>query len=94
VPGSADATSASGKNVLLVQDLESLRLPMVHLLDLRLSRPVRLAALRMRIDVDLFNLLNRATPLVRGYDLRLPTFDRVIETMSPRMVRIGVRYDF
>ena len=43
VPGSADATSESGKNVLLVQDLESLRLPMVHLLDFRLSRPVRLA---------------------------------------------------
>ena len=94
VPGSADATSESGKNVLLVQDLESLRLPMVHLLDLRLSRPVRLAAVRMRVDVDLFNLLNRATPLVRGYDLRLPTFDRVLETMSPRMIRIGVRYDF
>jgi hypothetical protein len=94
VPGSADATSDSGKNVLLVQDLETLRLPMVHLLDLRFSRPVRLAALRMRVDVDVFNLLNRATPLVRGYDLRLPTFDRVLETMSPRMIRVGVRYDF
>jgi hypothetical protein len=92
LPGSADATSPSGKSVLLQPDVEAIRLPAINLLDLRFSRDVRAGGRTFTVDVDVFNLFNRATPIVRGFDLRLASFDRVLETTAPRVVRFGVRF--
>ena len=40
LPGSVDATNETGKNVLVVPDVDKFRLPIVHALDLRASRDV------------------------------------------------------
>ena len=63
-----DATSDTGKNVLLVSDVNEFRLPMMHSVDLRISRPFRLVNHAWRLDVDLFNVINRATVTALGYD--------------------------
>jgi hypothetical protein len=93
VTGSADATADSGKNVLLVPDVSKFRLPTVHVLDLHVSRPVQLFGCTFRVDVDVFNIANLATPLAKFYDVRSAFFDIPSQLMDPATVRIGVRFD-
>jgi TonB-dependent Receptor Plug Domain len=94
VTGSVDATSDTGKNVLLVPDVNEFRLPMTHSIDVRVSRPFRLLNHAWRLDVDLFNVINRATVTALGYDARLTSFDTTQQVVSPFALRIGVRFDF
>jgi len=94
VTGSVDATADTGKNVLLVSDVNDFRLPMMHSVDLRISRPFRLINHAWRVDVDLFNVINRATVTALGYDARLASFDTTQQVVSPFAARIGVRFEF
>jgi hypothetical protein len=91
VPGSADATSPDGKNVLLTGAIAAFRLPAVHEVDVRVSHPLGLFGRDSWLDVDVFNVLNRATPLARELDARSPFFNQITEVLSPLTVRIGVR---
>lgn len=92
VSGGADASSPDGKNVLLAGAIADFKLPAVHELDVRFSRPLRLLGHDSRIDVDVFNALDRATPLARQLDTKSSVpFNQITEVMSPLTVRIGVR---
>ena len=91
VPGSADASSPDGKNVLLTGTIAAFRLSAVQEVDVRVSRPRRLFGRDSWVDVDVFNVLNRATPLARQLDARSPLFNQITEVLSPLTVRIGVR---
>jgi hypothetical protein len=77
-----------------VSDVNEFRLPMVHSIDLRISRPFRLIGHPWRVDVDLFNVINRASVTALGYDARLASFDTTQQVVSPFALRIGVRFDF
>jgi hypothetical protein len=49
------------------------------------------------IDMDIFNVFNSGTVLGRQYDKRLTGvtgFNQILEIMSPRIVRIGLRFTF
>jgi hypothetical protein len=85
---------AARKSVLLVTDLDSQRLPSVTLLDLRVGKEVSFARARFNIDIDLFNALNSATILGRQFDLRVTTANNVQEIMNPRVLRLGLRFNF
>jgi hypothetical protein len=89
--GSTDPTSDGAKRVLVTGRVDDSRLPLVHVVDLRASYPFVLASRRAAFEVAVFNLLNSATPLARGFDLQLPSFTQVRAVMSPRVVRFGVR---
>ena len=82
------------KSVLLVESGED-RLPSVTSLDFRVGKEFTFATrYRFNIDLDIFNLLNSATVLGRQYDLRLSTADNVLEIMNPRVLRLGLRFNF
>ncbi|HJU44221.1 MAG TPA: carboxypeptidase regulatory-like domain-containing protein [Vicinamibacterales bacterium] len=85
---------AARKSVLVVTDLEENRLPTVVLLDLRVGKEFAFQRARFNVDFDIFNALNRSTVLGRQFDLRVSTANNVQEIMNPRVLRLGVRFNF
>ena len=48
-------------------------------------------------DLDIFNMTNSATVLGKQFNYRLtgPTgFDKILEVMNPRILRLGARLNF
>ena len=84
----------SRKSVLLVTALDDYRLPSVTSLDLRVGKEVQLMRTRFSIDIDVFNALNSNTVLGRQFDLRVSTANNVQEIMNPRVLRLGLRFNF
>ena len=85
------------KSVLVTNDVGKFRLPAVSSLDVRLEKAFRIRTLNIMGDLDVFNVANSATVLGRTYDLRLtgPTgFNKTLEIMNPRILRLGVRLNF
>jgi hypothetical protein len=85
------------------QQVETLRYPDVYNLDLRLAKSIRLGGSSFVISADVFNLLNSATELNRGrrassaaWSPENPggAFGRLDEILNPRVVRLGIRYQF
>ena len=89
-----DDPLAARKSVLLVDDVGAERLPGVTSLDARVGKEFAFNRVRFNVDLDLFNVLNSATVLGRQYDLRVTTADDVLEIMNPRVLRLGVRFNF
>jgi hypothetical protein len=82
------------KNVLLVDDVGEQRLPSVTSLDARVGKEFAFNRVRFNVDIDIFNVLNSNTVLGRQYDLRTTTADQVLEIMNPRVLRLGLRFNF
>ena len=85
------------KTVLLVKNVDDVRLPTVTSLDGRIEKKFVFGGAKIAVDLDVFNLLNAGTVLGKQYDARLtgPTgFGQVLEIMNPRVARIGVRFTF
>ena len=89
----ADPLSAR-KNVLVLTDVGDARLPAVTSLDARVGKEFAFNRVRFNVDLDVFNVLNASTVLGRQYDLRATTADDVLEIMNPRVLRLGVRFNF
>ena len=74
--------------------------PTVKLLDLRLSKSVRLSENWGKVEgiIDVFNVNNSSAVLSvnnqAGRDALGPTFGRVLQTLNPRIARLGVRWTF
>ena len=85
------------KSVLAVDDVTRFRLPNVSSLDARVEKAVSIRRVKVLLDLDVFNLTNRATVLGKQYDLRRtgPTgFNQILEVMNPRILRLGGRLNF
>jgi hypothetical protein len=89
----ADPNSRN-KSVLLVDDVGENRLPAVTSLDARVGKEFAFDRFRLNVDLDVFNVLNANTVLGREYDRRLTTADQVREIMNPRVLRLGLRFNF
>ena len=49
------------------------------------------------LTLDMFNVLNSSTVLGRQYDVTATGdtgFDKTLEIMNPRLIRLGVRFQF
>jgi len=74
--------------------------PTVKLLDLRLSKSVKLSETWGKVEgiLDVFNVNNTSAVLSvntqAGRDAIGPTFGRVLQTINPRIARLGVRWTF
>jgi hypothetical protein len=88
-----DDPLAARKTVLLIEAGDT-RLPAVTSLDFRLGKEFAFNRTRFNVDLDIFNLFNAATVLGRQYDLRVDTADNVLEIINPRVLRVGVRFNF
>jgi hypothetical protein len=85
------------KSVLVVDNVTKFRLPKVSSLDVRLEKAFRIRTLNIMADLDVFNVTNSATVLGKQYDLRrtgATGFDKILEIMNPRILRIGARLNF
>lgn len=85
------------RSVLLVQDPTKNRLPNVTSLDVRIEKAFRIQRANVIFDLDIFNVTNSATVLVKNYDARFtgPTgFGSIREIMNPRVARLGLRFNF
>ncbi|MGE0463946.1 MAG: carboxypeptidase regulatory-like domain-containing protein [Vicinamibacterales bacterium] len=92
---SADPTLPE-KRVLLVNPRDE-RLNGVTTLDLRLEKTFNVRAGALTLTGDLFNLFNSSTVLGRQYDVTATGdtgFDRPLEIMNPRLLRLGLRWAF
>jgi len=92
--GTNDALNPGGRNILLSTNVGDARLPMVHSLDARISKVLRISRLTADLDLDVFNLLNASTVLGRQFDLNATNGDQPLEIMNPRVLRLGVRVRF
>jgi hypothetical protein len=86
--------NAPRKHVLLVDDLDDVRLPTVTSFDARIGKEFAFNRYRFNVDLDVFNLFNASTVLARQYNLAVTTGGDVLEIMNPRVLRIGARFNF
>jgi hypothetical protein len=81
-------------SVLLTPLVDTYRLPSVWNTDLRIARSFGLARGNIRLVGDLFNVFNANTALVRNHNLASPTFNQIVQNLSPRIFRAGVVVGF
>jgi hypothetical protein len=84
------------KRVLLVNPDEH-RLPAVVTLDLRAEKGFTVGNARLSVMADIFNVANASTALGRQYDVTAAGatgFGRTLEIVNPRLVRLGLRFQF
>ena len=48
----------------------------------------------MRLILDVFNIFNQNTALVRNNNVLSPTFNALAQNLSPRIARVGVVVSF
>ena len=90
----AGDANARNKAIFLLDEAGDERLPGVTSLDLRVGKEFAFKTTRFNIDVDLFNALNADTILGRQYNLQATTANNVLEIMNPRVLRLGLRFNF
>ena len=84
----------SSRRVLVSPDLDSIRYDDLWNLDLRVARSFMIGRRSTQFIADLFNVMNANTVLVRNRNIDSPSFGRIAQNLSPRILRFGVRVGF
>jgi hypothetical protein len=93
-PDGGPAIVQNGNTTLRVEPYGSRRLSAQNILNLRGSKELKLGAgRRLNIDVDVFNVLNAATPTAANFTTG-PSFGFVSSVIPARIARLGVRFLF
>jgi len=85
----------AGAETIFTEPISANRSPNVHILDFRLEKGVNLGGRRGRVTgmVDVFNALN--SDVATNFRITSGTrFQELIALLDPRIVRLGIRYDF
>jgi hypothetical protein len=82
-----------GRNVI-VKSFENLRHDDVFNLDARVEKVINLQRLQVALSLDVFNVLNDGTVIQRQGQTNAPSYNRIQEIQSPRVVRAGARVTF
>jgi hypothetical protein len=88
---------ANRKSVLLTDDVGEFRLPTVSSFDARIEKAFKIQRSTLALDLDIFNITNASTVLGRQFDARLTGntgFNKTLEIMNPRILRLGARFTF
>jgi hypothetical protein len=80
-------------NVLVVSEIDDVRLDDVWNVDLRLAKNLRFARGNVNLVADLFNVFNNNVELQRNRVIG-GTFNQLNQNLSPRILRFGVRVGF
>jgi Carboxypeptidase regulatory-like domain/TonB-dependent Receptor Plug Domain len=84
----------SSRRVLVSPDLDSIRYDDLWNLDLRVARSFMIGRTSTQFIADLFNVMNANTVLVRNRNIDSPSFGRIAQNLSPRILRFGLRVGF
>jgi hypothetical protein len=76
----------------VTSDTGRFKYPDVHVLDLRIDKDFTFRDLGLTLGLDVFNAMNSSYVLQRRLVLGQPTSDHVVEVLSPRIFRLGVRF--
>jgi hypothetical protein len=79
---------------LATPTLDEVRYPNLWDLDLRVAKTVTLSKVRFLLSGDLFNSLNSGTVLAQNRNLASGAFGTINEIISPRILRVGVKFQF
>jgi hypothetical protein len=88
------------RRVLVSEDVTAHRLPNPYSIDLRLAKDFRFRGVGLEISADAFNVTNNRPVLQRDADLisgslvRRTAANRIREIQSPRIFRVGARFQF
>jgi hypothetical protein len=80
--------------VLVTPQIDSLRFPNLWDTDVRAAKTLKINTVNLRLILDVFNVFNANTALVRNNNIASPTFDTLAQNLSPRIARIGVTVGF
>ena len=83
----------AGAETIRVEPVTAHRAPSVGIFDIRLDKSFRLAGHRLTGMVDAFNLTNSSVP-VTFRTASAVSFQEVTALLDPRIVRVGVRFEF
>ena len=93
-PDGGLAINQNGNTTLRVEPYGSQRLSAQNILNLKASKDLKLGAgRRLNIDVDVFNVLNAATPTAASF-VTGPSFGFVSSVIPARIARLGLRFLF
>jgi len=93
-PDGGAAITQNGNTTLRVEPYGSQRLSAQNILNLKASKDLKLGAgRRLNIDVDVFNVLNAATPTAASF-VTGPSFGFVSSVIPARIARLGLRFAF
>jgi hypothetical protein len=84
----------SSLQVLVTPQIDSFRYPNLWNTDLRLAREFRFNQVRVRPIMDVFNVFNANTALVRNNQLGVSNFNLLVQNLSPRIFRFGLVVGF
>ena len=84
----------ASRRVLVSPELDSMRYDDLWNLDIRVARSFRIGQASTQFIADLFNVFNANTVLVRNRNIDSPSFQRIAQNLSPRILRFGVRVGF
>jgi hypothetical protein len=81
----------SGIDIPVDASPDAFRYPDIHVVDLRVEKELRFSDVGLTLGVDLFNAFNESYVLQRQGVLGRSNSDHVLETLSPRVFRLGAR---
>lgn len=70
------------------------RLPTFLLVNLRLEKLVVFKGINTYFSADIFNLFNSNTALMEGYEVNSKIYEKTLQILNPRIVRLGMRFEF
>jgi hypothetical protein len=82
------------KGVLAEPTIDGRRYPDLWNLDLRLAKNIKVGGSSAVLSAECFNLLNSGVELTRTRDAASSVFNRLDEVLSPRVLRLGLRFLF
>jgi Carboxypeptidase regulatory-like domain/TonB-dependent Receptor Plug Domain len=74
--------------------LDDVRYPNLWDLDLRLAKSIAISRVKFLLSADAFNVMNSGTTLAQTRNLSSSAFAAINEIISPRIVRLGVKFQF
>jgi hypothetical protein len=83
-----------GTRLVLDGALDNVRLKDVYDVDLRLDKNIVVNPLTVTISAEVFNLTNQSTVLQRNGRENTVSYNQIIETQAPRVLRLGARFSF
>jgi hypothetical protein len=80
--------------VLVSPEVDTFRFDDIWNLDLRAAKTFQYDRMNLQLVADLFNVMNANTELNRQRNIASPSFGRLTQNLSPRILRFGVRVGF